>query len=282
MLYYLTFTQYTWEWPGLSAILQKPHREVVHAFEHSWTLAIEEQFYLLWPLAIFLVGRRRVAPLVGAILVFAVWFKTLGYHSWILPNVVGAFAMGGLIAAILDDEARARRLRWPLSIGFVASGLAGLAYVVWYYTVPAPGWVMPYMAWRDSLQNFGFYAVHFGIVGFVAVNAGAWFLAPLRLKELTFLGEISYGMYLYHMPVFWFVGGYWIRQGEPWLVWAGKIGITFVVATLSYRYVERPILRLKDRFPYERVPGGPSAQPASSAIRPPWFAQARPSMTARG
>ena len=207
--------------------------------------------------------------MVLGIVGFGVWFKTLGYDSWILFNVFGAFAMGGLIAAMLNDKARVERHKWALSTFFVVSSIVGFSYVRWYYTVPV-NWDRSWMVWRDSLQNFGFYTIHFGIVGFVAVNAGRWFLAPLRLKELSFLGEISYGMYLYHMPIFWLIGGFWIQTNEPWIVWAGKIAVTFVVATLSYRYIEKPILRLKDWFPYgtSQVVEAPS-QPSRSAIPQP-------------
>jgi len=272
--YYLTFTQYTWAWPGLGNFLPTP-TETVHAFEHSWTLALEEQFYLLWPLAIALVGPKRVIPMVLAILGFGVWFKTLGYHTWILPNVFGAFALGGLIAAMLNDRGRVERNRGKLSAFFLASSLVGLGYVRWYYTVPVSNWSHSWMLWRDSLQNFAFYTIHFGIVGFVASNAGRWFLAPLRMKELTYLGEVSYGLYLFHMPVYWLVGGFFIQTGEPWTMWVCKIALTFVVATLSYRYVEKPILTLKDWFPYGPKKEGEAARPAAPTVPQPRMIYAR-------
>ena len=250
--YFLTFTQNMWKWPGLGAILPTPPGETVYAFEHSWTLAIEEQFYLIWPLAIALVSRRFIVPFIGVILISNTWFKTLRYDTQILPSVVGAFALGGLIAAMLQDKARVARFRPLLSLFFLISGLAGFAYVRWYYTQPAPEWMWPYGAWRDSLQNMAFYTMHFGIVGFVATNAGAKFLAPLRMKELGFLGEISYGMYFYHLPIYWLVDGYWIQHSQPWTMGACKIGLTFVAAVLSYHYLELPILRLKDYFPYDK------------------------------
>ena len=258
--YYLTFTQYTWHWPVLTKILPTP-TPPVNAFDHSWTLALEEQFYLLWPLAIALFRPKRVVAMTLAIIGFGLWFKTLGYDTWILFNVFGAFALGALVAAMLDDKARVERNRAAFSAFFLMSGVLGFFYVRWYYTVPVPGWPRSWMVWRDSIQNFAFYTVHFGIVGFVATNAGRWFLAPLRMRELTYLGEISYGMYLYHMPVYWLVGGYWIQQDEPWTMWVAKIALTFVVATLSYRYLEKPILSLKERFPYEPKPEAVSAIP---------------------
>ncbi len=270
--FYLTFTQYTWHWPILQKFLSVPP-EVVRAFEHSWTLALEEQFYLLWPLAIAVCGRKRVVPMVLAIVGFGLWFKTQGFDTWILFNNFGAFALGGLIAAMLEDKARVERNRLGLTAFFLAASVVGFAYVRWFYTVEVSSWPRSWMLWRDSILNFGFYTIHFGIVGAVAVNAGSRVLAPLRMKELTHLGEISYGMYLYHLPIYWLMGGYWIQIGEPWTIWVAKIAVTFVVATLSYRYIEQPILTLKDRFPYGRKPepaeAPAPARPAVSAVRQP-------------
>jgi peptidoglycan/LPS O-acetylase OafA/YrhL len=272
--YYLTFTQYTWHLPGIEKLVSIPP-PTVHAFEHSWTLAVEEQFYLLWPLAIALIGPKRVGLVVLGIVGFGLWFKTLDYHGWTLLNVSGAFALGGLIAAIMNDKARVYRNRHWLSLFFLVSGSLGFAYLYRYFTVWPVGWSPERMAWRDSLQNFAYYAIHFGLVGFVATNAGAWFLAPLRMRELTYLGEISYGMYMYHLPVYWLIGGYWIYVGEPWPLWVTKIALTFLVATLSYRYIEKPILSLKDWFPYQSRPDPIARRP--SAIPPPRMVQDRAS-----
>jgi peptidoglycan/LPS O-acetylase OafA/YrhL len=258
--YYLTFTQFVWNWPGMTRLVSAPPMPI-RAFNHTWTVALEEQFYLLWPLLLTWLGRRRVVPIVVGILSFGIWFKTLGFDTWILPNVFGAFALGALIAAILDDKARVDRHRGAFSAFFVVAGALGFAYVRWYYTVSVASWPISWLPWRDSLQNFAFYTLHFGIVGFVATNAGRWFLAPLRIKELTDLGEISYGMYLYHMPIYWLVGGFRFQQGEPWLIWVAKIALTCLAASLSYRYVEKPILRLKEWFPYGSKPLDEASSP---------------------
>ncbi len=271
--YYLTFTQNTWHWPLINTLVTVPPR-TVRAFDHSWTLAVEEQFYLLWPLAVALIGPKRVGPVALGIVGFGLWFKTLGYDTWILFNVCGAFALGALIAAILNDRPRVERHRYAVSLFFLVSGLLGFAYLYWYHTVLPPGWSPVRMAWRDSLYSFAFYAVHFGIVGYVATNAGSWLLAPLRMRELTYLGEISYGMYLYHIPVYWLVGGYRVHMGEPWTMWVTKIALTFLVATLSYRYIEQPILSLKNWFPYQPRP---DARAPASAVRRPRMDHARSS-----
>lgn len=276
--YYVTFTQYTWNWPFINRWVGVP-APTVYVFEHSWTLAVEQQFYLLWPLAIVLAGTKRVGPMALGVVGFGLWFKTLGYDTWILFNSCGAFALGALIAAILNDRPRVDRNRFALSWFFLAAGASGLAYLYWYFTVPPLNWSPGRLAWRDSFYNFAYYSVHFGIVGYVSTNAGAWFLAPLRMRELTYLGEVSYGMYLYHLPVYWVIGGYWVQIGEPWTMWVTKIALTFLVATVSYRYFERPILSLKEWFPYG--PGHDAGATPARAIRQPRMIHARSSSAPR-
>jgi peptidoglycan/LPS O-acetylase OafA/YrhL len=274
--YYLTFTQHLWEWPGLNKVLTAPPVPIL-AFDHSWTVAIEEQFYLFWPLAIALMGPKRIAPMVAAILAFGLWFKTLYFHSWILLNVFGAFALGALAATMLADRERVERHRIKLSAFFITCTVAGWAYVWWYFNVQVPNLPRIYWPWRDSLQNFAFYLLHFGIVGFVATNAGRWFLAPLRLKELTFLGEISYGMYMYHLPIYWIAGGYASHPDQPiWPYWVAQIGASIAVAAVSYRYFEAPILTLKKYFPYaRREEVAAPVHPRPSAVRQPRMIYAR-------
>jgi peptidoglycan/LPS O-acetylase OafA/YrhL len=260
--YDLTFTQYLWRWPILDGRWPAPP-STVPAFEHSWSMAVEMQFYLLWPMAIAMLRPRRVVPLTLGVIGFGLWFRTLGYDSWILPSNLGALALGGLIAGLLIDERRVARNRAGLSLSFLVAALVGLAYVRWYDKIPVSDWPRSWMLWRESLRTFGFSAIPFGIVGLVAINAGSKLLAPLRGRELSFLGEISYGLYLYHRPVYWLVGGYTIQVDEPWTMGVAKIALTFVVAALSYQYLEKPILALKDRLPYG------SKDAANGKIPPP-------------
>ena len=65
---------------------------------HTWSLAIEEQFYLIWPLLICLVGRRGVVPLSLALLFASVWARAHGFHWWLLLARGDGLAMGSLLA----------------------------------------------------------------------------------------------------------------------------------------------------------------------------------------
>src|SRR5207237_331276 len=74
---------------------------------HTWTLAIEEQFYLLWPLLVVLAGRRLI-PLAIALATASVLLRSLGVHWWTLAARGDGLALGGLLAAILPDRGECR------------------------------------------------------------------------------------------------------------------------------------------------------------------------------
>ena len=81
------------------------------------------------------------------------------------------------------------------------------------------------------------------------------FLAILELSPLRYLGKISYGLYVYHFPVIWFVEqahsdfDFLSNMGEPGVMLV-SFAATVLLATLSYYLLESPFLKLKDRFSY--------------------------------
>ena len=109
-----------------------------------------------------------------------------------------------------------------------------------------------------------------GVIGLVVIHSGHPRLAVLRRPRLRRLGTISYGLYLYHFLVLVISGDVYFRlglRGQP--LWrAPTIGACFVVAALSWRYVERPILGLKDRFAYTGRPSPSAVGPAGAGRVP--------------
>ena len=86
-----------------------------------------------------------------------------------------------------------------------------------------------------------------------SLYAGHWILAPLRTRVLTYLGTISYGIYLYHYFIYqdrYVIKGIFnLREGV--VIWSIEVAQTLIVASLSWYLVEKRLLRLKDRVPYE-------------------------------
>ena len=226
-------------------------------FSNLWSLAVEEQFYLVWPCVLFAVllirgPGRRVAMVGGLAVAAALWMGAL-YHPGSDPTRVyygsdthsfGLFA-GAALALLLAPGAWATalpRLRSALGRARPWLGLsafAGLLAAAW--AVPATGSV----TYRGGLVAVSLLSA---IVIWAAVHGGRFGLS-LDVAPLRYLGERSYGIYLWHWPVLVLVqvawpvdpaaGSAWAPAGLAPGVTAGAL--TLVAAAASYRWLERPV-----------------------------------------
>ena len=199
---------------------------------HFWTLAIEEQFYLLWPASLLLLGKKCLIHLCLALLAMSIAARSAGYSEKILIARCDGFALGALLAYLshggfMQVRPRLWRFIWMLAI---AAGLAALG-ATWS--------IRPL---HLSFINFIFAA----ILGLILCSLDLPLVAPLRDRRLAYLGVISYGLYLYHPLVFSTVDA----LGRHWLLEIVKIVVVLCVAALSWTWIERPVLQLKDRFEY--------------------------------
>jgi peptidoglycan/LPS O-acetylase OafA/YrhL len=219
--------------------------------DHTWTLAIEEQFYLIWPALILLAGRRRVVPLAAGLVAFAVFMRARGYPVSLLGARCDGLALGGLLAGLLEGRERGTP---ALRAGFACTAVLSGGFVVALSAtvgVGAPGGSPPW----PVLTLLAFNTLWFGLVGLVATGTGQPRLAILRSKRLRQLGTISYGLYLYHLIIMILSIDLFRRSGlriAPILREVPTIALCFAAAMLSWKYIERPILGLKDRFAYNR------------------------------
>ena len=211
-----------------------------------WSISVEELFYLVWPmLAKF--GRRTICLVSISLVPFALgivaitknWYNPLGHFIF--------FATGGLLALILHE-----RPSFPSNLQ--RSGLLFLGIAVW---------IVARFELAIKPTSFVYAACYL----FVDVGCVLIFLAIFRLpghylpKQIIYLGQISYGLYVFHLLCFTFVGRSVIRnvpgsQHELLRVpetLAITLAITMVIAALSFRYFESPFLKLKRRFEFIRT-----------------------------
>ncbi len=231
------------------------------AFNQSWSLAVEEQFYLLWPLAILWLSRKRLliltATLFGLGLVSRALLLVLTHNETLmdtaLPAQLEPLAAGAALAILVrsghDIRAIAVKGMWVA----IASG-AWLLYLVHANGLSAYWHPQEWASSPSNLPTVTLLALFFGGIVSMAVAGTPILSHLLRLRPLRHIGKISYGIYMFHFPVYVVVDKFlWHAfPGEPGLVPfahpVGKLVITYLLALASWRFVESPLLRLKDRF----------------------------------
>jgi peptidoglycan/LPS O-acetylase OafA/YrhL len=222
---------------------------------HLWSLAVEEQFYLVWPWvllgALWLARRRRQRGQVypglavaafGLTAASAVWMALLyqpGFDNTRAYDGTDTRAFGFLVGAALALVWPSQRLNGPVAAGkrwaLDAAGATGLAAIV--------ALIVGTDEYSPVLYRGGLVAlsVATAVVVAVAAHPASWLGRALGSGPLRWLGVRSYGIYLWHLPVIVLTGAA-IDTGRVDLPRAGlQIGASIGLAALSWRYVEQPI-----------------------------------------
>jgi peptidoglycan/LPS O-acetylase OafA/YrhL len=227
-----------------------------------WSLAVEEQFYLIWPFLIFwLKSWRKIltAALAGAAfsLAFRAALATCGFppQNHTLPGCMDALLLGGALALLTRSTLREQvlRLGQPVFLGAVAITL--------FEAITHPG-----LSWGTStyLTTIGMTIVALGATGLVAASlrAGSIAQAVCRTAPLRFFGRYSYGLYVYHYSVSAALDdptrAALLSRGfsKPWAILAAASAVLLVsvgLSVISYNLYEKHFLRLK-RFVPNRQP----------------------------
>ena len=217
-----------------------------------WSISIEEQFYIGWPLLLLLFGINRIKHLAVAMLVVAVATRILlavyGVgHAGVWCNTfarLDSIALGAMLAVSLGG--RAPRITNALRLVLCGVAVAGLLLIAMFLGQSGPSSVITYTA--TALAS---------VVLLIAVlkdDAKLWSVAPF--SWLVSLGRISYGLYVFHLFALAFV----FRL--PVVPWLGieldlerrlllSFLMTVALAAISYRWLELPFLRLKKHFRYD-------------------------------
>ena len=246
--------------------------------QHLWSLSVEEQFYVIWP--IMLIGLYKVkigniSPRVkifiaSSILAIAstAWMAHLSVaNGFPIPNDpsrvyfgTDTHAMGLLVGCAAAALWRSDRLNERLTPDRAAAmnglglfSIAGLAYFFLYVS-----------ELNEFLYRGGFLVLSIltAILLLVAAHPGLKFGQRLGTPILKWFGDRSYGIYLWHWPIFVLMrSGIDIQWPEP-IAFAVKIAIVLVIADLSYRFVEMPIRNgaIGSRLSVWRAAGVPRPQ----------------------
>lgn len=225
---------------------------------HSWSLCVEEHFYLFWPflvtkLKIASLSRLTVGMILGAFLLAALAVALRSWHQVDMlvyratPFRLGSLGFGALFA-IFENFLRSdvRRLRW------IAAGFLGAAVL---FAAPALLTSHPsmadYKAWTKVFKLIGFgFASGFLVLASLSFTETKGFASRiLSGGVLPYIGKISYGLYLYHYPIFYFLnvldGSYTSENllGRTLLA----LGLSFALSSASFHLIELPIMDWQKR-----------------------------------
>jgi peptidoglycan/LPS O-acetylase OafA/YrhL len=252
--------------------------------QHLWSLAVEEQFYLVWPVVVVALVATRArlrwitAVAIGGALGSAFWMRTLAVRGNVpfdtdssrlyfgTDTHASALLLGAAAAALMTGLAGRRRVPLPggrrgavPAIARNAIDIAGVAGLL------ALGWSMYAVGYyQPSLYRGGFLvfaAVAAGVVA-IASAPGSWLGRALDVAPMRWIGVRSYGLYLWHWPVFVYT-----RPGLDWQLHGTaalgvRLAIVAVLAELTYRFVEVPARRNGLAATVRALPSLRSAMPS--------------------
>ena len=258
-----------WHWLYLSNFLAaRDGWAGIRGVGHLWSLAIEEQFYLLWPFAVLFLARKHLLPLCLGMLGVSFATRLAMVYLGVSPIAVYALtftrwdglAVGAMIAIVARQRGGLDLLaRWSLPV-LVTGSLATLGFLA----------AAPYRShYGVATQTTGYavLALTFGALLVLTVRAreGSRLHRSLSAPGLRFFGRYSYGIYVLHGPLLSWLAAVGFSPALMPKVWgsalpgqalfaAGALAATTAVALVSWHLVEKPFLSLKRFFPSAAAP----------------------------
>lgn len=248
------------DWPWLvtytANFARMRETDIGSTFVHLWSLGVEEQFYLIWPLVVYALSPAAFRMVIIALIITCPLAR-LGFYlafqganqDWLGRTIYGlpafqfdAFAVGAAIAI------------WPIknsgkwfASSLVVTAACGAAVIAHQYLAfhAARKWTFGYAMYLQA--DYGF------VWGYTLINiTSALFIAYainssvklLQNKALVRVGVISYGVYIYHLPLLLCLQQ---LQMSKFLLLPIYLAFVYAVAEISYRFLESPFLALKDK-----------------------------------
>ena len=212
--------------------------------QHMWSLSQEEQFYLVWPVLLLLLLRARLRAWTLALTLCAAALGLLAYRAvlltsdasssylWYSPDTRSVGLVLGCLAGVLFSYGLIRHVPSWLATAMLIAGIAVVS-------------MLDIDSGSHAVSLLPLFCVAATVVVLAAVlDPGWWFTRLIDVRWLRGLGRISYGLYLWHWPLFFAFG------------WMLGIPLALGAALVSYRFVEQPFLRRRhaNRHPHADGP----------------------------
>jgi peptidoglycan/LPS O-acetylase OafA/YrhL len=241
---------------------------------HFWSLAVEEQFYLVWPWIVLGLPRARLATATFVLIAAGPLYRACAIAGGLndiavtmLPfGCLDTLGAGALLALIRRDPLLRQRLWWISRWLVVAALLVTMALMI----LRVGG--TRYAVWTIG-QDVGLAIIFAAIIDAAATGVSGTIGKGLSLSPLLWIGKISYGIYVYHMFMVYPIQRYGHRvdyklpHGGP-AAFVIVSALTIFMAAVSWYVMERPLNVLKRYFPYQRAKTPADTPSVSSAVPP--------------
>jgi peptidoglycan/LPS O-acetylase OafA/YrhL len=212
---------------------------------HLWSLAVEEQFYLIWPTLLALLPRRPLIVVLAALACISPISRALEYHSghrtltWLTSNT-DVLMIGCLMAFSAHSPLMTRLIGWRPAVGrLMAVGLIAAPMVMSaHYWL---GWFT--VMFGPALQAA---AAAYLICSLVFAPKG-WSVAVLNAPPVAFLGRMSYSLYVWQQLFFTSATAFGLTWALP-LEFPFNVGFALLAGLASYLIIETPMAKLRARF----------------------------------
>jgi peptidoglycan/LPS O-acetylase OafA/YrhL len=239
---------------------------------HFWSLAVEEQFYLLWPFCVFFLNRNRLIKVCVAGIVAAPVFRIIALNNLsfaaayaLLPSRMDALLIGAAIALLARSEYGLQGwIKSPLLLALILTAFVGEIVNREFALIPLPLSVampLPY-----SIDPLAYGAL---LVSLVFRERQSWWKEIFRSRFLRFFGKYSYAIYVFHIAVIIVLHTMVEKFARFWRPGVVEFAIaalcvTVIAALISWNLVEKRALALKDRLVFDPPPVASDAACAGS------------------